>query len=77
MALQMLMKAAPDLASCVNATARTDRPAGKQVAKYSRYNNGTKDTTTGADRLPGNQVTMYGCYNNRTTTSSILAKYTR
>ena len=38
----------------VNATVRTDRPPSKQVAKYSRYNNGTNNIMAGTDRLPGN-----------------------
>ena len=65
-----------NLQGCVRATVGIDRPSGKQVAKYSCYDNGTKDTT-GMDMLRGNQVDMYGCHNNRTTTSSILARYSR
>ena len=61
----------------VDATVGIDRPAGKQVAKYSHYNNGTKDDTTNMNRLPGNQLAMYSRYNNRTITSSILAKYSQ
>ena len=60
----------------VKVTVGADRSSGKQVAKYSRYNNGTKDST-GTARLSGTQVAMHGCYNNRTTTSSILVKYKR
>ena len=65
------------LAFDVNAPAGTDRPSSTQVAKYSRYNNGTNNITASTDRLPGNQLALYGQYNNRNTTSSILTKYSR
>ena len=61
----------------INATVGTDRPSSKQVAKYSRYNNGTNNITAGTERLTRKQLALYGYYNNRTTTSSILAKYSR
>ena len=66
-----------DIDTVVNATVSINIPSSNQVAIFGRYNNGTNDATAGTDRLPGKQVAMNGRYNNRTTTSSILAKYSR
>ena len=48
-----------NMQGCVEATAGIERPSSKQVAKYSQYDNGTKDAT-GTDMLRGTQVAMYG-----------------